>query len=263
MEAFVGRVAELALLESILSELSGDGAAELLDGASEPVDPQRFSRFVAVVDRLAGAVAAAPAVLVIITTRRPGPDTDLEREGVPVVVALGVAEPARAITIVRAGGRWRLSHRGREGILDDLVGVRYLARLVNRPGTEISALDLVTQGRLAEPANHAVLDEQARAAYARRARVLADDLVDARGAGDLARVDRLEVELDALTAEIERSTGINGRSRHFGGPAERARTAVRKAITRAINAIAATEPEAADLLRATVTTGYRCVYRPR
>lgn len=109
---------------AILAELCGDGAADLLDGDAgiDTVDPQRFSRFVAVCERLAEACASRPAVLVLddvhaadpgallltrfvvrslhrlalvlVTTHRPGeagPDTapllsDLEREGTPVAL---------------------------------------------------------------------------------------------------------------------------------------------------------------------------------
>jgi transcriptional regulator with XRE-family HTH domain/tetratricopeptide (TPR) repeat protein len=169
-----------------------------------------------------------------------------------------------AIAIKRDDGRWLLTYRERSVAVDDLVGMRYLARLVANPGTEIPALDLVSEfERITQPSNHTVLDGRARTAYAERARALAEELADARGEADHARVERLESELDALTAEVKRQTGINRRPRHFGNPAERARTAVRKAITRAINAIEPAEPEAADTLRAAVTTGYRCAYQPR
>jgi tetratricopeptide (TPR) repeat protein len=169
----------------------------------------------------------------------------------------------RTITISRDGSRWRLTRHGRAVLVPDLVGMRYLARLVANPGAEIPALDLVTEfDHTAQPTNHTVLDDRARAAYARRARELTEELAAARDDADRTRVARLELELDTLTEEIERQTGINGRPRHFDGPAERARTAVRKAITRAIDAVEAVEPAAAATLRAAVTTGYRCVYLP-
>jgi hypothetical protein len=37
---------------------------------------------------------------------------------------------------------------------------------------------------------------------------------------------------------------------------------VRKAITRALDVIAATDPEVAAVLRARIRTGYRCMYEP-
>lgn len=167
------------------------------------------------------------------------------------------------LAIRGVGDRWLLTCHEREILVDDLVGMRYLARLVGRPGIEITALDLAGGAQFAEPTNHAVIDGPARAAYLRRARELAEAIAESRDNADFVRVTHLELELDAITAEIDRDTGRGGRARHFTGPAERARTAVRKAITRAIDTVAVTDTGAADLLRATVTTGYHCVYQPR
>ena len=53
-----------------------------------------------------------------------------------------------------------------------------------------------------------------------------------------------------------------GRTRDFPDPAERARTAVRKAIKRAVAAVTAADPAIGAELRATVTTGSACAYTP-
>ncbi|MCX2951673.1 hypothetical protein [Lentzea sp. NEAU-D7] len=156
------------------------------------------------------------------------------------------------IVIRKENGWWVVSHHGREIRVEDLVGMRYLARLVAAPGTEISALDLVGGE---DSGNQPVLDPVARAAYLTRIR-------DLRARLDDDPSPRLEAELEALLSHLERETGVGGRGRNFAGPAERARTAVRKAIRRAIDTIAATEQSTADALRDAVTTGYRCSYRP-
>ncbi|MFD4669024.1 hypothetical protein ACFWNN_04765 [Lentzea sp. NPDC058450] len=147
---------------------------------------------------------------------------------------------------------WVVSHHGRETRVEDLVGMRYLARLVADPGTEIPALELVG-GQ--DSGNQPVLDPVARAAYLTRIRDLRAQLDDSPS-------PRVEAELEALLSHLERETGMGGRGRNFAGPAERARTAVRKAIRRAIDTIASTEQSTADALRDTVTTGYRCSYKP-
>ena len=72
----------------------------------------------------------------------------------------------------------------------------------------------------------------------------------------------LEREADALAEELGRFYGALGRTRDFPAPAERARTAVRKAIARAVAAVAAADPAIGAELRATVTTGYSCCYTP-
>ena len=79
---------------------------------------------------------------------------------------------------------------------------------------------------------------------------------------DIGRAEGLQVELEALTAELAHATGLRGRSRSFTGPEERARTAVRKAIKRALDAIEEADPEIGGTLRASIRTGYRCCYAP-
>ncbi|WP_394618163.1 hypothetical protein JNUCC0626_03395 [Lentzea sp. JNUCC 0626] len=147
---------------------------------------------------------------------------------------------------------WVVSHHGKETRVEDLVGMRYLARLVADPGTEIPALELVG-GQ--DSGNQPLLDPVARAAYLTRIRDLRAQLDDDPS-------PRVEAELEALLSHLERETGMGGRGRNFAGPAERARTAVRKAIRRAIDTIATTEQSTADALRDAVTTGYRCSYKP-
>lgn len=84
----------------------------------------------------------------------------------------------------------------------------------------------------------------------------------ARETGDLLRAERLEAEADALTAQLEHARALGGRSRAFAGPGERARTAVRKAITRAIDEIGAGDPQIAAALRPVIRTGSHCSYVP-
>ncbi|MDX8142570.1 hypothetical protein SK854_10620 [Lentzea sp. BCCO 10_0061] len=156
------------------------------------------------------------------------------------------------IVIRKENAWWIVSHQGRETRVEDLVGMRYLARLVADPGVEIAALELVG-GQ--DSGNQPVLDPVARAAYLTRIR-------DLRAQLDDNPTPRAEAELEALLSHLERETGMGGRGRNFAGPAERARTAVRKAIRRAIDTIAATEQPTADALRKAVTTGYHCSYQP-
>lgn len=167
------------------------------------------------------------------------------------------------IEIRREAGRWLVVSRPHRVLVDDLVGMHYLARLLASPRVPISVVDLANRGdHAAARTNQTVLDEQARATYETRARALAAELAAARENADRACVDRLCLELDALTAELDRAVGLGGRLRHFPGPAERARTAVRKAIKRALDAVHATAPDLAALLEAGISTGYHCYYTP-
>jgi hypothetical protein len=141
--------------------------------------------------------------------------------------------------------------------------VRYLAELVSHPGQEIPALTLASQGSAPrEPDRHELLDDTARQHYAARAQELAGELAAAEADNDIGRRERLRIELDALIDQLEAAAGLHGRPRTFVSSSERARTAVSKAIRRAIDAVDDAEPVVADVLRRTISTGTTCVYQP-
>jgi len=166
-------------------------------------------------------------------------------------------------TIVHRGRQWTLTIGRWHAVVADRLGVGYLAQLLTNPGRPISAHQLAGGApEVGGPAPQPILDERARAAYRARVTALTDEIGYAEGAGDGDTAERLRAELDALLAELRRNTGRRQRSRSFADPAERARTAVRKAIKRAIDDIASAEPAIGTLLRETVTTGATCCYTP-
>jgi len=71
----------------------------------------------------------------------------------------------------------------------------------------------------------------------------------------------LEDERARLEDEVRRGLGRGGRSREFVTPGERARSAVTKAIKRAVGAVAAVDPALGEHLGAALVTGARCCYR--
>jgi hypothetical protein len=66
--------------------------------------------------------------------------------------------------------------------------------------------------------------------------------------------------MDELIEQLSRVCGLNGAMRSFVDDPERARVAVRKAITRAFDAIAKVDPEIARELEARVVTGSHCMF---
>lgn len=165
--------------------------------------------------------------------------------------------------IRREGGGWLVELDDHRALVADRVGMRYLATLLTRPGEDIPALSLASGGRpVTDPAPQPVLDGHARAAYVTRARELAAEVAEAEEDADIGRAEKLRLELDALVDELQSTVGLGGRSRAFAGPGERARTAVRKAITRAIDQIGAAAPGIADAVRPTISTGWTCRYTP-
>lgn len=165
--------------------------------------------------------------------------------------------------IRREGRSWMVAVGEHRVLVGDLVGMGYLAELLTHPGQPIPALALASGYQTVTDAlQHEVLDEEARSAYTTRARELVVDLAEAEANADIGHVERLRTELDTLVDQLQTATGLSGRARVFTGPSERARTAVRKALLRAIDAIDAADSKLGDLLRTSVTTGRTCLYDP-
>jgi hypothetical protein len=197
----------------------------------------------------------------------------------------GVEAGGRApLLFHRAGRRWRIQQGTTIADVDDCVGMRYLGALLDRPGTDIAATDLVAvgtrwsrpddstggvrRGRNGEPglrpgsAPQPVLDRAAASAYRTRLTRLDAELSEADTNHDLGRLARLRAERDWLLDELRRAAGLGGRTRSFTDEAERARTAVAKAIRRAIDRVGRVEPALANRLRAQVHTGVVCRFTP-
>ncbi len=154
--------------------------------------------------------------------------------------------------------RWRVSMGERRAVVPDCVGMRYLAVLVATPGREVRATELA--GRPSDSlSDEPVLDSRAVAAYRRRAEQLQEEMADA--ADDEVRLDTAQREYDALMDELMRTRGLGGRTRRFVGSDERARTAVQKALRRAVTKIRAGDQVIADIIEQHLLTGYVCCYR--
>jgi hypothetical protein len=159
------------------------------------------------------------------------------------------------------GDRWLVVAGDRRAVAPDLVGVEYLGTLLTHPGTEIPAVELSGVAGL-EAGGQEVVDRTTLDAYRRRVAEIDDELAGAGAARDRRRVRRLGEERDALRAELASVLAVDGRSRRFVDSSERARTAVRKAIARAIDAIEASDEAIGSELRATISTGRSCAYLP-
>lgn len=164
-------------------------------------------------------------------------------------------------------GDWTVGYGGRQVRVGHRVGMTYLAALTGAPGHWVAAADLVggagTGARERSGGDpQPLLDQPARRSLERRVRELADHVTRARESGDLTRQAAAEEELDVVAGYLAAATGLGGRDRGFTTGEERARTAVRKAVVRAVVEIARQHPEAAEHLRERVTTGISCRYDP-
>jgi hypothetical protein len=146
----------------------------------------------------------------------------------------------------------------RSARLPDLVGLRHLARLLAELRREFHVLDLVAESGVVPAGERAegaagragaglpVLDDVARSAYRRRLAEIEEDLDQAEADHDLARIALAERDREYLLAELRRDVGLGGRPRTTGSYAERARTAVARALRYAIGRLRHVHPELAS-----------------
>jgi hypothetical protein len=158
------------------------------------------------------------------------------------------------------GDVWTLRYAGRTVRLRDSKGLRDLAVLLGRPGEQTHVSELTQAAGLPGADAGPVADRRALAAYRQQLRSIDAELA-AAGAGT-AEADALSRERDALLAELSASTGLGGRPRMAGSPAERMRKAVTYRIRHAIARVADAHPELGRHLQASVRTGTWCSYSP-
>jgi tetratricopeptide (TPR) repeat protein len=172
------------------------------------------------------------------------------------------SEAAEAATgeLCRLSRGWRLQVGSRVVDVPHSRGMAHLAVLLGRPERPVAAEELA--GWTTSAAAQAVLDPVAQRAYRQRLADLEEGLADAQACADLGRISKVEAERQALLNEVARHTGLGGRSRAFTDSRERARTAVQKALRRAVDSVATADPDLGARLRAAVVTGAECVFQP-
>lgn len=187
--------------------------------------------------------------------------------GMPWLVAEAEAHLASSLdaasgrpTFVRQGAVWELGFAGVSAHLKDSKGLRDLARIIDDAGSELHVSELVG---FAEAGGDVVLDDRAKAEYRRRLADVEEEAADAEAAHDLERASRAVAERDAIIEQLSAALGLGGRSRRLGDPAERARKAVGGRIRDALARIDDVHPSLGAHLRARVTTGTFCCYRPQ
>ena len=178
----------------------------------------------------------------------------------------------------REGDYWSLVFDGHTARVRDSKGLRYLARLLADPGREFHVLHLVALEREAPDAASAtmdgapgfplsgdageLLDQRARAAYRRRLAEIDEDIEQARVTGNLRRQAQAEGERECVVRELTRAVGLGGRERRAGSAAERARSAVTRAVRQAMTRIRSHHPALATHFDRAVRTGTYCAYLP-
>lgn len=194
-------------------------------------------------------------------------------------------KPARTTrgVFARTGEYWTIGYGDAGFSLKDVKGLSYIQRLLQHPGEEFHALDLIDRpgaGSAAESASAdaatllsdasvsigglgdagEMLDSRAKQEYKRRLLELREKLTDLRERGDSDRAAEVESEIDFLAREMTRAVGLGGRDRRAGAAAERARINVNRAIKGAFQKISERNADLEKLLDSTIRTGLFCCY---
>jgi predicted ATPase len=191
--------------------------------------------------------------------------------------------PAQMGIFARNGDYWTVGYGGATFSLKDVKGLGYVQRLLQHPGEEFYALDLLSGpgavvGGEATFADNTplpfgvnirrqsdageMLDAKAKQDYRRRLVELREELEDLRERGDHERAAKVESEIDSLVHEITRAVRPDGRDRRAGSDAERARLSVTRAIKAAVQRISEHHSSLGEVLGRSVRTGLFCCYVP-
>lgn len=175
-----------------------------------------------------------------------------------------IASPARARAahIRRDGDHWVVGFDGDTVHVRQQRGLELVARLIDRPGIDVHAFDLMGGADEARQAGVPVLDERARRDLKARIDDLDDTIAEAESMNDPDRASRARHERAAIAARVAESFGLGGRARRSGDAAERARVAAAVAIRRGIAAVERHFPELAAHLARSIKTGLFCRYEP-
>ncbi len=213
--------------------------------------------------------------------------------------AVGTGEAVSSVRSAQSGAfrkegeYWTVGYGGKSFRLKDTKGLGYLAHLLRHPAAEFHVLDLVggIAGKHEDDENESsgsahglprgeeelekagihigslgdageMLDDQAKAAYKRRLSDLREDLDEAKEVGNVARAERAEEEIDALTRELSRAVGLGGRNRKAASASERARQSITKTIKAVLERIAESDATLGEILSRGIKTGAFCSYQP-
>ncbi len=180
------------------------------------------------------------------------------------------------------GEYWTVCFEGRVVSLRDSKGMQDLGVLLADPGRERHVLDLWSRGPGARTGAAAaglalavvedglgggsgappVIDDTARRHYRRRLAELDEEIAEVSAQGDPMAAGDAREERELLVDHLSAAYGMAGRARRFPDEVERARKAVRRRISAALERIEKADPTLGKHLRHSVHTGVYCSYAP-
>jgi tetratricopeptide (TPR) repeat protein len=170
------------------------------------------------------------------------------------------ARPPERASLSLEGDTWAVEFGGRSVHVRDSKGLRDIAVLLERPGTDVHVVELTSV--VLTSAQGPTIDAAAVAAYRSRLADLEEELTEADDHHDVERSARLSRERDFIVAELVGGIGLGGRARRLDDPVERARKAVRARVRDCIDRVIEVDPALGRHLENSVRTGTYCSYRP-
>lgn len=190
-----------------------------------------------------------------------GPDTAADRD-------TAAAPDGASAEFRRNGPVWQLRWGGVTVHVPDAKGLRDLHSLLGLPGADVPAVRLLAPegGDLVVAAGQfggdPVLDEEAKRRYKEHLDRLDAEIDRAAARDDSQQVEKYGRERQALLDELRTAAGLGGRTRRLGDQTERARKTVTARIRDTLRKLDTLHPALAAHLKASVTTGTTCAYRP-
>jgi hypothetical protein len=177
--------------------------------------------------------------------------------------AVRAAEQGGPLTLSPHGELWIVSGFGEQVHVKNSRGLQMIARLVEQPRNALHVLDLAGGAGAIDGGDLGpALDAKARNEYRARLNALVAAREEADASGDYGQTERINHELELLTAELERAFGLGGRERKIGAASERARSNVQRRISHGIEQVRAGSAKLGEHLAATIRTGTYCSYEP-
>jgi tetratricopeptide (TPR) repeat protein len=192
-------------------------------------------------------------------------EVDIARQVDELLRNLSQDQATNRATLRPEGGTWHIQYEGIDVHMPDLKGLWHLRELLARPHQPVAALALVEASSdepLATADTGPMLDREALRQYRRRLAELDVALDAAALRGDHERHTQWAAEREALIGELKRATGLGGRPRRSGSPAEKARVNVTRTIRHAIGELAPRAPGLFAHLEESIVTGVTCCYEP-
>lgn len=181
------------------------------------------------------------------------------------------AGPPQSKYIFRKQGpnKWLVKFEEKTCILDNRVGVRYIAQLLARKKKGISAMELYQTVNLSPAkapkspeSSEPVIDKEYLQKCNEELEELRIDLERAKKDNDLAEVSRVQQEIGQIEGVLSSGVGLRGRLRELSNDKARVRSSVTMAINRAIKPINNDFPKLYQHLKNSIHTGETCSYKP-